>query len=110
MSDLALLIIIGVHFVGFWALLWYTLRLRKRLRCLGYCYLTLGDWGIDKLIEERDEHIARVGRERTPAQLLNVEDDFKKHLAYDRKLFAEVGLAPPGQRELGYLLGDRPSP
>lgn len=104
MTDQQILWIIGAHVLGFWALVFYVFRLRKRLRCLGYCYIALGDWGINRLIEERDYYIDQHGRHLTPFTLLEVEDKFKYELESHRRLFAEVGLKPPGQRELGYLL------
>jgi len=103
-EDQYVLILAGVHVVGFWLLVWYVFRLRRRLRCLGFCYISLGDWGINRLIEAKDYYIDVHGQHVTPFILLEAEQQFQYQLENHRRYFKEVGLEPPGQRELNYPL------
>lgn len=98
--------LIGAHVAGFWGLFFYVLRLRKRLRCLGYCYIDLGDWGIGRLKDATEYYIYNHGEHLTPFILLESDEQFEHKLSYHRQLFARVGLRPPGNRELQYPLED----
>lgn len=96
--------LLGAHVVGFWILVLYVFRLRKRLRCLGYCYIGLGDWGIKKANDARDYYIDKHGEHLTPFILLRADEEFENLLQNHRRMFSKVGLSPPGQRELNYVL------
>lgn len=92
----------GAHILGFWVLVYYVVRLRKRLRCLGYCYISIGDWGINKANEAKEYYIDLHGAHVTPFILLRADQEFENMLTRHRQMFAKVGLSPPGQRELNY--------
>lgn len=106
MTEQQVLWLAGAHILGFWALAFYVVRLRKRLRCLGYCYIDLGDWGIGRLIEAKDYYIDVHGEHVTPFILLEAEDQFQHKLAYHRQMFSAVGQQPPGRREQNYITED----
>jgi hypothetical protein len=104
MTDEHLLWLVGAHVIGFWALMFYMFRLKKRMRCLGYCYIDIGDWGIGKLIETKEYYISSHGEHVTPFLLLEAEEQFQHKLTHHRKMFGEIGLTPPGLREQYYIL------
>jgi hypothetical protein len=106
MSTDTLFWIVIAHVAGFWLLLFYVFRLKKRLRCLGYCYIDIGDWGMGRVLEAKDYYISQHGEHVTPFLLLEAEDQFRKKLAYHRQLFAATGQKPPGTREMHYPVED----
>ncbi len=103
MTERQIMSVIAGHIFGFWVLVWYALRLRKRLRCLGYCYIHISDWGIGRLNELKEMHIHNHSVDNTPFLLLDADRDWAACIEYHRGLFREVGLAPPGRRELNYI-------
>jgi hypothetical protein len=65
----------------------YMFRLKKRMRCLGYCYIDIGDWGIGKLIEAKEYYISSHGEHVTPFLMLEAEEQFQHKLTHHRKMF-----------------------
>lgn len=106
MTEQQIMWLEGAHILGFCALVFYVFRLRKRLRCLGYCYIDMGDWGMGKIIEARDYYIDTHGEHVTPFILLEAEEQFQHKLTYHRQMFGQIGLTPPGQKEMNYIIED----
>ena len=84
--------------------MFYVTRLRKRLRCLGFCYIDIGDWGINKAQEAREDYIRLHGEHVTPFFLLKAPGEFDDLLVKHRRMFREIGMMPPGQKEMNYIL------
>lgn len=80
-------------------LVWYIVRLRRQLRALGYCYLSLGDWALKQLVSARESNEFQFGKEHTPFVLLDAEKNFQAELLRHRRWFDEAGIDPPGDRE-----------
>ena len=61
-----LLLLVIIHVIGFWILLFWVLRLRRQVRCLHFCFVRISDWGIDKLKEVLDYYWAEYGKQHCP--------------------------------------------
>jgi hypothetical protein len=74
MIEWLLLTLLIVHVVGFWLLVFRVIRLRRQIRCLHYCFVSISDWGIESVKEVVNYYIEQDGRDNSP--FLDLEENW----------------------------------
>jgi hypothetical protein len=72
--------ILWLHALGFWLMLALSLRWKRQVRCLHFCFVGISDWGINKLQEVIGYYIEEHGRGHSP--FLDVEDKWREKVDY----------------------------
>jgi hypothetical protein len=95
-----LLTIIGIHFLGFWILLFWVVRLRRQVRCLHFCFFGISDWGITNLKEITEYYNENFGPESRP--FFDIEEEWKKETKYYFGLIKSARVRVPPDNHIDY--------
>lgn len=75
------------------ALAYWTVRLRRQVRCLHYCFVGISDWGIEKLDEVKTAYVVDQGEKNLLSVLRDASQEWQAKITHFSRLIKEAGVS-----------------
>jgi hypothetical protein len=75
------------------ALIYWTVRLRRQVRCLHYCLVGISDWGIEKLDEVKNAYVVDQGEENLLSVLRDANQEWQTKITQFSRQMRKTGVS-----------------
>ena len=84
------------------ALIYWTVRLRRQVRCLHYCFVGISDWGIEKLDEVKTAYIVDQGEKNLLSVLRDANQEWQTESSQFSRQIRETGVSVSPYNHVDY--------
>lgn len=84
------------------ALIYWTVRLRRQIRCLHYCFVGISDWSIEKLDEVKTGYVVDQGEKNLLSVLQDANQEWQAKITQFSRQIRETGVNVSAYNHVDY--------